>query len=254
MDGILESAVNAEPVVNVEPQTEANETNLENVQGSEGVNTEVATVENKHVQSQEDNARFAEVRRKAEAEAETRTRDKMISEMYGSTHGIHTYAEYQEAIAKQEQEEHDQNIREEYEAKGLPEDVINELVEWKNSREQAKAEEEAKQQQEQKQADMKDFINAFPDVKADEIPTEVWQANANGIPLRYAYAEHALKLARAAETKAKANAENAKGSMGSIGSNGTANDGYYTKEQVNKMTSAEVARNYEKICESTRKW
>jgi hypothetical protein len=33
----------------------------------------------------------------------------------------------------------------------------------------------------------KQFLEAYPDVKADEIPREVWLKVNNGIPLLYAY-------------------------------------------------------------------
>ena len=250
MDGIIESTVNAEPVVNVEPQT--NEVVTEQVVSTESAIGEVATPQQneKPIQSAEENAKFAEVRRRATEEARTAARDEMIAEMYGQSHGIKTYAEYQEAIANQEQEQKLADLLEQ----NIPEEYATEMLENRKFREQFEAEQTAKQQQAQQQEDMKDFISAFPEVKPNDIPAEVWKANANGIPLRYAYAEHALKLTQAAQTKAKANEENARGSMGNVGSNGTANDGYFTKDQVSKMTTTEVAKNYEKICESTKKW
>lgn len=220
---------------------------------------EVATPQQneKPVQSAEENAKFAEVRRKAEAEAETRTRDRMISEMYGESHGIHTYAEYQAAIAKQAQEEHDQSIREEYEAKGLPEDVVSELVEWKKSREQSKAEQEAKQQQEKQQAEMQDFIKKYPNVKPDDIPVEVWQVNASGVPLRYAYADYANDQATKAEEIARANAENAKSSTGSVSGDGAANSSDFISYDIyeqNKSNPSWVNKNFNKIMNSRAMW
>jgi hypothetical protein len=229
----------------VDSQTEQVDATVETV-NADNADVTPGKQETKPVQSAEENARYADIRRKAEAEA----KDKVIDEMYGASHGIHTYAEYQAAIAKQQEEEKLNELLNE----GISEKFATELIENRKFCEQIQAEQKSKQQQEQQQADMRDFITNFPNVKAEEIPTEVWQANASGIPLRYAYAEYALKLTRAAEAKAKANTENARGSMGSVSGDGTANDGYFTKEQVSKMTSAEIARNYEKICESTKKW
>ncbi|MFW9968628.1 MAG: hypothetical protein ACFFDF_00410 [Candidatus Odinarchaeota archaeon] len=70
---------------------------------SESVNEEVATSQKneKIVQDAETNAKFADVRRKTEQE----TRDKLISEMYGESHNIHTYADYQKALEKQKEDE-----------------------------------------------------------------------------------------------------------------------------------------------------
>lgn len=100
----FESSVNAETAEIVEPQV------VETVQSesSESVNEEVTTSQTeKPVQSQEENAKYAAIRR----ESETKTRDRMISEMYGNSHGIHTYADYQGAIEAE-------RVRAEAETKG----------------------------------------------------------------------------------------------------------------------------------------
>jgi hypothetical protein len=251
MDDIL-NTVDAVQENAVGSQTEQVETNVETV-NADSVSATADKQETKPVQSAEDNARFAEVRRKAEAEA----RDKVIDEMYGASHNIHTYAEYQASIERQKQEEHDQTIREQYEAKGLPDDVVEELVEWKKDREQSKAEKEEKQKQAQRDADMMDFIKEFPDVKPDDIPVEVWQANERGVPLRYAYAEHAYKMAKKAEEIAKANAENAKSSTGTVTGDGVANEPDFISYDVfekNKSDTTWVANNYNKIQKSRANW
>ena len=67
----------------------------------ESVSSEVATEQPKQVQSQEENSKFAEVRRKAEQEAQ----DKLISEMYGQSHGIYTKADYDKAVRQQKEAE-----------------------------------------------------------------------------------------------------------------------------------------------------
>lgn len=208
--------------------------------------------EGKQVQSAEENARFAEVRRKTEAEAKAKARDELIAEMYGKTHGINTYAEYQQALAKQEEEQRLSELLNE----GISEKFATELIENRKFREQYEAEQRSKQQQAQQQADLQDFISAFPSVKAEEIPTEVWQANAKGVPLRYAYAEHALKLARDAEAKLKANADNAKGSMGSVSTNGNPETDYISKEtfESKKGDRGWVIKNLSKINSSRAKW
>lgn len=241
----------------VDSQIEQAESTVETVNADSVSSTTDKQEESKPVQSAEENAKFAEVRRRAAEEAKIKARDELIAEMYGESHGIHTYAEYQAAIEKQKQEEHDQKIRDEYEAKGLPEDVVSELVEWKRSREQSKAEQEAKQQQEKRDADMMDFIKEFPNVKADDIPVEVWQANERGIPLRYAYAEHAYRQTMKAEEIAKANAENAKSSTGSVTGDGVANDTEfisYESYEKNKNNQSWVNKNFDRIMKSRTKW
>ena len=256
MDETNANVVDATQEGVVDSQSEQAETTVESVNAEGAEVTTGKQEETKPVQSAEENARFAEVRRKAEAEAKTKARDELIAEMYGESHGIKTYAEYQAAIERQKQEEHDQAIRDEYEAKGLPEDVVNELVEWKKSREQSKAEQETKQQQEKQQQDMMDFLKEFPDVKPEDIPVEVWQANANGVPLSYAYAKHALSQARKAEEVAKANAENAKSSTGSVSTNGNTETEFISREtfEAKKGDRGWIVKNLSKINQSRTKW
>jgi len=115
-----------------------NDTQTGNVDGqteqvnSESVNTEVAAVQNdkpveKPVQTPEQNAEFARVRR----EAETKAKDAVISEMYGESHGIHTYAEYQAALAKQQAEAERAKFQEE---NGIDPDALKPVFQqWKES-------------------------------------------------------------------------------------------------------------------------
>ena len=233
----------------VDSQTEANET--EQATSTESVNDGVTTSQQneKPAQSAEENAKFASLRREYEqkiAQAEQKAIDAEYSRLYGDSHGIHSKADYDKAIALQEQEEHDQTIREEYEANGLPEDVVSELVEWKKSREQSKAEQEAKQQQEKQQAEMQDFIKKYPNVKPDDIPVEVWQVNASGVPLRYAYADYANDQATKAEEIARANAENAKSSTGSVSGLGGQSTAL-TQEMVDNMSPQELSSRWGEV-------
>ena len=91
-----ESTVNAEQVEVVTPQEEVEQDQVESV------SSEIATEQpEKHVQSPEENSRFAEVRRKAEQEAQ----DKLIAEMYGESHGIYAKADYDKALREQRERE-----------------------------------------------------------------------------------------------------------------------------------------------------
>ena len=91
------STVNADQVVNVEPQ--------EGEKPIESANGDVATPQEgeKPKQSPEENAKFAEIRR----EAERKARDKTISEMGMEWNGkpITTYDEYQKALAESKEQE-----------------------------------------------------------------------------------------------------------------------------------------------------
>ena len=183
--GFDEIPVNAGAEEVVTPQeTEQVETTTEPVNaGKEEVTT--LTVETKPVQDSETNAKFAEVRRKAESEA----RDKVISEMYGEEYGIHTYADYQKALAEQQRQEELERLT----TNNIPEDVANEIIESRQFRQQYEAEQKTKAEQLQLQKNYEEFIVEFPDVKADSIPSTVWEDVAKGKSLVDAYAKYENK-------------------------------------------------------------
>lgn len=90
----------------------------------EGATSEVATEQpDKQVQSREDNAKFAEVRREAERKAE----DRLISQMYGESHGIHTKADYDKAVREQRESEMIEQLRQdEADPKAIKEQLFKE--------------------------------------------------------------------------------------------------------------------------------
>ncbi len=94
-------------VVETAEPTETVETESSDVVETESASSEVATEPVKQVQSQDDNAKFADVRRKAEQAG----RDKFISDQYGKSHNIHTEADYKAAIAKQKQTDLEESVR-----------------------------------------------------------------------------------------------------------------------------------------------
>jgi hypothetical protein len=161
------------------------------VNSSESENGDVATSTpepSQHVQSPEENARYAAIRREAEMKAQ----DKLISEMYGQSHGIHTYAEYQEALRR----EQEQTQRQQMEQAGINPDLlkqfVDELPEVKQAREFL-----SRQQQDQKiQNEVSDLLRDFPDADISKVP-ENFLADGikQGIPLKYVYAMYASKNA-----------------------------------------------------------
>ena len=70
--------------------------------------------------------------------------------------------------------------------------------------------------------EMERFLAAYPEVKADDIPREVWQQAAAGVPLLTAYAIHEnrqLKMLLAAERQDKLNRQRTPGSLGANSGN-----------------------------------
>lgn len=124
MDESNVSTVNAEPEVNVEPQATEQTTEV-NGEGSE-VATEQPT--ERPVQSAEDNAKFASMRREYEARIATESQKAIDAEydrMFGAEYGIHSKAEYDERIAQQQAEEQRQQYQEQY---GIDPNAVQPLI------------------------------------------------------------------------------------------------------------------------------
>lgn len=80
--------------------------------------------------------------------------------------------------------------------------------EAQKSKEQA--DQRAKQaEEERQQEDFRRFVQAYPGVKAQDIPAEVWEKVRGGVPLVTAYAQHENKQLREENAALKARAETA---------------------------------------------
>jgi hypothetical protein len=140
---------------------------------------------------------------------------------------ITTEAELKQARAEQK-------MREEY--KELPQSVQDELIASRQDREQRKVKDNEQVQRETdvraeqaKQADQVTFLTWFKeqngkdfDGKTDIIPPEVWQENANGVPLISAYSKHENATLRERIKLLEHNSETAgKAPVGSVTSHGS---------------------------------
>lgn len=79
----------------------------------------------------------------------------------------------------------------------IPEELAREILETRKFRDEIKTEKQTKAEEEKRNADFQQFFDYFKQANGrdfvpnkDEIPQEVWSANANGVPLKYAYMEH----------------------------------------------------------------
>lgn len=247
------STVNAEPAANVEPQIES-EQSVEPV--IESVTEEVA----KPQQSKDDNAKYAAIRR----EAEKKAKDQMISEMYGETHGIHTYSDYQKAIETEKR-------KTAAEERGVDYNVLEELI---NDDPRVKQANEllTKREQEQKtQKEQIEFLDYFqeqfkrpfsPDT--DDIPVEVFQLAETGVPLLVAYkavgeTSYLKKQLNELQSKLSAdetNKKNAESSPGGITPSNTTDSDFISKDvfEANKSDQRWVIKNLEKLTKSRLKW
>jgi hypothetical protein len=134
------------------------------------------------------------------------------------------------------------------------------MLESRKFREQMQAKEQQIQAKEKKDAMYKKFLEAYPDIKGEEIPPEVWQEVDKGRNLLDAYVRHENKLlkdklnaAAAQQQTQQANQENAAASTGSAKGEGKTN-GYFTQDQVRAMSQSEVTRNLKAIEESMKHW
>lgn len=144
--------------------------------------------------------------------AKQEARDTYIAEQGYEWNGkpITTEAEYHQALQEQA-------LMEKYQSQNLPEDVIQELIENRKFRQQFESERKNKSEEEEKNAEFQDFFQYFKqangrdfDTNNDQIPTEVWEAHANGVPLRFAYMEHQNKQLANQIKVLKQNEENSK--------------------------------------------
>jgi hypothetical protein len=99
----------------------------------------------------------------------------------------------------------------------IPEEYAKEMLENRKFREQQKAEQKAKEEEAAKNKEFGEFFEYFKqangkdfDTKSDEIPQEVWDLNAQGIPLKFAYAQHENAQLRAQLQTLKQNETNKK--------------------------------------------
>lgn len=252
----IESTVNAEPVVNVEPQ------NTEQADVVVSETSEVTTEQQteKHVQSPEENSKYAEVRREAERKAQ----DKLISELYGESHGIHTKAEFDKAMREQKEAELLESMRD---SEVDPKDVYKKLKESDPDYaelQKIRADHYTKVQLDELNADLKDVgldvsINTLDDLSRLPNVDSIIKHIEKGKTLSEAYFlankrdlinSKAEKIQQDTIKKLQANGEASTGSLSNNGQTTT----LYTREQVDAMSQAEVNKNYELVMKSMKAW
>lgn len=216
-------------------------------------------------QSEVDNIirdRLARERQKFETETKTaaqQARDNWIAEQGYEWHGkpITTEAEYKQALKEQELEN---KIRQQY--SNVPDELLNEIVEGKRFREETLAEKKAREEKKAENKQYSDFLEAYPDVKAEEIPVEVWKEVKEGRNLTDAYTRYENKRLKDEMAKfqqqqqtQQANNQNAAASTGSVRTSGKT-EGFISQEEfdANKHNTNWVRRNLNTIEESRKRW
>jgi hypothetical protein len=193
---------------------------------------------------------------KAVERAKQEARDTYIAEQGYEWNGkpIATEAEYKRALKEKE-------MYENLQSKDLPDEVIQELIEGRNFREQSQAERKSSEEKVKQEADYQAFLDTFPDTDPKGIPQSVWSEVEKGKSLVDAYTKfenqtlkQQLEDLKKGKEIEQQNAENAQSSTGAINNKGDNNQAYFTREQVAKMSTEEVNKHWKTINESMKKW
>lgn len=102
------------------------------------------------------------------------------------------------------------------------------------------------------EGELEEFFELYPESDVRSLPDEVWEKVKGGIPLVASFALYQRKSELAAKRACEFNEKNRRMSAGSLTS-GEA-EAYYSPEEVKKMTSKEVKKNYDDIVRSMRHW
>ena len=100
--------------------------------------------------------------------------------------------------------------------------------------------------------ELDEFALIFPDMSVDDIPDEVWEKTRDGEGI---CAQFALYLKRREVEKTKAEQKNEENRASAVPNVKREEDeAFFTPEQVEKMSKAEVENNWTAILESMKKW
>ena len=137
----------------------------------------------------------------------------------------------------------------------VPSEIFDndEIRRLKDDIEALRAELEAKKKESERIfSELAEFAVNFPKRTMECIPNEVWERVKNGISLSDAYSHYEKKREADESVINELNRINAERSSGAISS--AADGGYYSPDEVKKMTANEVKKNYNLIIESMKKW
>ena len=134
----------------------------------------------------------------------------------------------------------------------LPDAEENELEKLRKENKALSEElEQRKKLSERLEEEISEFSEMFPQIPLSEVPDEIWAEVKKGLPLSAAFARHEKKRTQN-EARVKEVNENAR--ERSSGAMSGAEDYYYTPDEVKRMSSAEVKKNYSHIISSMKHW
>lgn len=212
-------------------------------------------------QTREENSQNARRRREAERQAELKktaeeAREKAIIETLGGKNP------YTDEEMKDSADVKEYLTMREIEKNGG--DPLSDFAKYHKKQERERAEEEQKRKDKEKWFidDRADFVSKYPDVDIealikDEDFAEYADGKVGEVPLSKiyeGYAKFTAKYEKKAKQIATQRVANQKASPGSLSSTNPSDSGFYTKEQVEKMSTEEIKKDYEKVRASMAKW
>lgn len=135
---------------------------------------------------------------------------------------------------------------------GLPRDVLDELCKAKDLRIKQKRDELRYRREMSLKNDIKELLEHFPDISADDVPPEVWQEVIGGTALKYAYALYVCDLGREKDHADSVNAD-AASRAASPAAKGECDEAF-TPEAVEEMDRNDIKRNFKNIIASVKRW
>lgn len=212
-------------------------------------------------QTREENSQNARRRREAERQAELKktaeeAREKAIIETLGGKNP------YTDEEMKDSADVKEYLTMREIEKNGG--DPLSDFAKYHKKQERERAEKEQKRKDKEKWFidDRADFVSKYPDVDIealikDEDFAEYADGKVGEVPLSKiyeGYAKFTAKYEKKAKQIATQRVANQKASPGSLSSTNPSDSGFYTKEQVEKMSTEEIKKDYEKVRASMAKW
>lgn len=248
---IPQESGNADTTLNTEKSNEVQFTDTSN----EGQNP--TQKEEPKQNTKEQNSENARRRREAERQRELqKARESAIIETLGGKNP-YTNEEMKDSTDVQEY-----LTMKEIEKNGG--DPLADFSKFHKAKEKERIAEETKRTQEAEwfTKDREDFVAKHPEVNIDVlIANKQFQLYANGkvgkMPMTEIYegfAEVVAEYEKKSKEMVKQTLANAKASPGALSSPNATDNGFFTREQVQKMTEKEVHENYDKIRASMRKW
>lgn len=101
-------------------------------------------------------------------------------------------------------------------------------------------------------AELETLVSLFPELKAEDIPDEVFESCDNGRGLAGQYAIYYLRNQREKEEIANSNEKNSKSAPPQV--HNDSEEVYFTPDMVKSMSDKEIRRNYKAIMKSMEKW